>query len=82
MLFRSKGERVPGIEKDPLLSAETDIVMEYNMLPGYIKKETSTFGEDKIRVALHEGGKNTVKKAVNLFSRKIKKAGEDSAHRK
>ena len=51
-----RGERIPGIEKDPLLSAESDIIMEYNMLPGYVRKETSTVGSgDRLRMAPHKG---------------------------
>lgn len=48
-----KGERIPGIEKDPLLTTEVDVVMEYNMIPGYVKKETSVLGNEKLRIAPH-----------------------------
>ena len=65
-----RGERVNGIEKDPLLSAETDMVMEYNMIPGYVKKETSTLGDDKLRITPHKGTADTVKSAMDKFRQK------------
>ena len=65
-----KGERVPGIEKDPLLSAEADIVMEYNFIPGYDRKETSTIGDDKLSVAPHKGTTDAVKSALDKFKQK------------
>jgi hypothetical protein len=67
-----KGERVPGIEKDPLLSTEADIVMEYNMIPGYVRKETSTIGDDKLRIAPHKGTTDAVKSALDKFKQKKK----------
>lgn len=67
-----KGERVPGIEKDPLLSAEVDTVMEYNMIPGYVRKETSTIGDDKLRIAPHRGTTDAVKSAMDKFKQKKK----------
>jgi hypothetical protein len=36
------GERVQGIEKDPLESAEADIVVDYNNIPGFMRREQST----------------------------------------
>ncbi len=62
-----RGERVNGIEKDPLLSAEADVVMEYNMIPGYIRKETSNMGDDKLRIAPHKGTTDAVKSALDKF---------------
>ena len=61
---------MPGIEKDPLLSAEADIVMEYNIIPGYVRKETSTIGDDKLRVAPHKGTTDAVKSALDKFKQK------------
>ena len=71
-----RGERVPGIEKDPLLSAEADIVMEYNMIPGYVRKETSTVGDDKLRMAPHKGTTDQVKSAMDKFKQKKKELDE------
>ena len=71
-----KGERVTGIEKDPLLSAETDIVMEYNMIPGYLKKETTTFGDEKLRIAPHKGTTDAVKNVMDKFKQKKKAIDE------
>jgi hypothetical protein len=45
-----KGERINGIEKDPLESADSDLVMEYDMVPGFVKKETSVLGGEKLRM--------------------------------
>jgi hypothetical protein len=83
-----RGERVNGIEKDPLLSAESDIVMEYNMIPGYVKKETSVLGDDKLRITPHKGTTDAVKSAMDKFKQKKheiderkKKREEDSKNR-
>ena len=64
-----KGERVNSIEKDPLLSAETDIVVEYNNVPGFLRRETSTQGDDKLRIAPHDGGVDTVKNVLDKFKK-------------
>jgi hypothetical protein len=65
-----KGERVNGIEKDPLLSADADIVVEYNNVPGFLRRETSTQGDDKLRIAPHDGGVDTVKNVLDKFRKK------------
>jgi thiamine pyrophosphate-dependent acetolactate synthase large subunit-like protein len=65
-----KGERVNGIEKDPLESQETDIVIDYANVPGFLRKETSTQGDDKLRIAAHEGGVDTVKNVLDRFRQK------------
>ena len=45
------GERVDGIEKDPLASAEPDVVYDYSSIPGFLKREQSSIsGEDKLRI--------------------------------
>lgn len=61
-----------GIEKDPMLSAETDIVMEYNMIPGYLKKETTVSGDEKLRIAPHKGTTDAVKSVMDKFKQKKK----------
>jgi len=33
------GERVEGIEKDPLESKESDYVLDYSHIPGFIQRE-------------------------------------------
>ena len=65
-----KGERVNGIEKDPLESQEVDIVIDYANVPGFLRKETSTQGDDKLRIAAHEGGVDTVKNVLDRFRQK------------
>ena len=35
------GERLPGIENDPLASTDPDYKMDYSMVPGFIRKEDS-----------------------------------------
>ena len=59
-----------GIEKDPLESQETDIVIDYANVPGFLRKETSTQGDDKLRIAAHEGGVDTVKNVLDRFRQK------------
>lgn len=45
------GERVEGIEKNPLDSADTDVVVDYSSVPGFLHREKSTIsGEDKLRI--------------------------------
>lgn len=65
-----KGERVNGIEKDPLLSADTDMVVEYSNVPGFLRRETSTQGDDKLRISAHDGGVDTVKNVLDKFRKK------------
>jgi hypothetical protein len=36
------GERLPGIENDPLASTDADYKMDYSVVPGYMKREEST----------------------------------------
>jgi hypothetical protein len=31
-----QGERIEGIEKDPLDTAEQDVITDYSMVPGYL----------------------------------------------
>lgn len=45
------GERLEGIEEDPILSKECEYEYEYNMIPGYLKREeSSVVGEHKIKL--------------------------------
>lgn len=48
------GERVQGIEKDPLESADVDFVVDISNIAGYLKRETSTIGDDKLRIPVPE----------------------------
>jgi len=41
---------VAGVEADPLLSKESDISYDYNIVPGFLRREQSTIGEDKLRI--------------------------------
>lgn len=65
-----KGERVNGIEKDPLESADADIVVEYNNVPGFLRREMSTTGDDKLRIAPHGEGVETVKNVLEKFRKR------------
>ena len=64
------GERVAGIEKDPLQSADSDVVIDYANIPGFLRRETSTMGDDKLRMALHGEGVETVKNVLDKFRKK------------
>lgn len=44
------GERIDGIEHDPLESAETDYKMDMSVIPGYMKREESVSGTDKLKI--------------------------------
>jgi len=61
---------VPGIEKDPLESAETDTVMEYSNVPGFLKREQSTVGDEKLRIQPHSQTVDTVKSVLDKFRQK------------
>lgn len=39
------GERIEGIEHDPLLDKDSEVSYEYNMMPGFLKREMSISGE-------------------------------------
>ena len=54
MIKLSHGERVQGIEKDPLESADVDFVVDISNIAGYLKRETSTIGDDKLRIPVPE----------------------------
>jgi len=72
-----KGERINGIEKDPLESADSDLVMEYDMVPGFVRKETSVLGGEKLRMQPHKGVASAVTNVKNkLLARKNKKQEE------
>ena len=61
------GERVDGIEKDPLASVEPDIVMDYSAIPGFLQREKSTTGEDKLRVKPSHESIKQVEKFMQKF---------------
>lgn len=68
------GERIPGIEKDPLESADTDVVVDYSVVPGFLQREKSIVsGEDKLRIQPHAGSIKNVNKMLS-------KAREVKAH--
>jgi hypothetical protein len=47
------GERIEGIENDPLVSTESEYVVDYNMVPGYLKRENSIRGEETLKITPH-----------------------------
>lgn len=60
-----------GIEKDPLESAEADIVVEYNNVPGFMRREQSTMpSDDKLKMAPHEKGVDTVRSVLDKYRKK------------
>ena len=74
------GERIEGIEKNPLDSAETDIVVDYSMVPGFLQREKSKIsGEDKLRIQPHAGSISAVNKILKR-AREVK-ANHESEHK-
>jgi hypothetical protein len=78
------GERVDGIEKDPLDSAENDYQYDYNMVPGFLKREESVAGESKPILHPHDKSlayvNKMLKKGRDLHeSHKIKEEVEEEA---
>lgn len=59
-----------GIDKDPLESADADIVVEYNNIPGFLRREMSTTGDDKLRIAPHGESVDAVKSVLEKFRKK------------
>lgn len=60
-----QGERIAGIEKDPLETAEQDVVTDYSMVPGFIQREKSVIsGEDKLRIQPHASSISAVNKML------------------
>ena len=46
------------------------------MIPGYLKKETTTFGDEKLRIAPHKGTTDAVKNVMDKFKQKKKAIDE------
>ena len=46
----SLGERLEGIENDPLLSDSNDYAYEYNAIPGFLQRESSVAGDVKLKM--------------------------------
>jgi hypothetical protein len=44
------GERIEGIENDPLASTDAEYVVDYNMVPGYLQREKSIRGEETLKI--------------------------------
>lgn len=49
----SSGERIEGIERDPLASIDSEYSLDYSVVPGFLKREQSTSGQDKVRIEPH-----------------------------
>lgn len=65
---------MPQLEKDPLLSVESDTSVDLKQLSGYTLKSQSTFLQrDKDRVNISEGSKKVVDKYKEKFLAKIGK---------
>lgn len=69
----ASGERVDGIEKDPLESTEADYSYDYNVVPGFLRREKSTTGDDKYHLQPHEKSI----KMVNKMLEKVKQKRRD-----
>ena len=68
------GERIAGIEKNPLDSAEQDVVTDYSMVPGFLQREKSVIdGEDKLRIQPHAS-------SISAVNKMLKRAKEVKAH--
>ena len=71
------GERVDGIEKDPLLDIASDISYDYNIVPGFLQREQSmSGGDDKLRIQPHPESLKHVEKML----KKAKEIKEHHAH--
>lgn len=75
------GERVEGIEKDPLESKEADMSYDYNMVPGFLRREKSTAGDEKYHLQPHEKSIKAVNKMLEKAKNKKKEklSQQDSA---
>ena len=69
----AKGERVEGIETDPLESKDADYSYDYNVVPGFLRKETSTSGDI---YHLQPHGKSIQHVEALLAKHKAKKAAK------
>lgn len=66
------GERVEGIEKDPLESKEADMSYDYNMVPGFLRREKSSGGDEKYHLQPHEKSIKAVNKMLEKAKNKKK----------
>lgn len=67
------GERVAGIEKDPLLDTESDVHYDYSSVPGFVKREASVIDNDSLKLQPHPESLKHVEKM-------LKKAKEVKEH--
>lgn len=75
------GERVDGIEKDPLLSTESDLIVDYSSMPGFLQREKSISGNEKLRIQPHASGLKAVGKVLQK-ARDIKAHHHEDAESK
>ena len=56
-------------------SADADIVVEYNNIPGFLRREASTMpsNDDKMKTVIHEKGVDTVRSILNNVRRRKEK---------
>jgi hypothetical protein len=73
------GERVEGIEKDPLESTAPDYSYDYNVVPGFLRREKSTTGDDKFHLQPHEKSVHLVNKMLEK-AKKVKGRAHASSH--
>lgn len=46
-----KGEKLEGIESDPLLNKESEYEIDYTQIAGFYRRENSTYDNPKIKIA-------------------------------
>ena len=64
------GERIEGIEIDPLSNQESEVSYEYNMMPGFMKREMSMSGEQKVKLQPHDKSLKLVKEFMDKGKKK------------
>ena len=69
----TNGERVEGIEKDPLAEKTADVAYDYSSIPGFVKREQSVVGDDKLRVQPHPESLKNVEKMLKKLKEGVKK---------
>lgn len=69
----AQGERVDGIEKDPLESKEADYSYDYNIVPGFLRREASQRYDDKYHIQPHEKSIKMVNKMLEKVKNKKKR---------
>lgn len=74
----AQGERTEGIEQDPLENTDPDYTYDYNVVPGYLKRELSISGEDKIHIQPHAKSIQHVEAMMEKFKKKRQENEENA----